>query len=450
MRGFVPTPERLVDRMVERLFIGRSIDGGVSLLDPGCGDGLFIDGVIRWCRRHKRPIPRITGIELHPGRCRESQRKFRAYDSVEIREADFLVDSRERFDYIVGNPPYVSIGHLASAEKDDYRRRYSVASGRFDLYMLFFEQALRQLKDGGRLVFVTPEKYLYVDTAKPLRKLLASRRIKELSFVREDVFEGFVTYPLITVVDNKAPSETTRVHLRDGSVVATKMRAEHRSWMARLSMSDSDEGKTVLADICVRVSCGIATGADSVFIRDEGDIIPGLADFAYPTIAGRQLGRDEHLRTKDVMLVPYDRTGVLLAEDSLGVLREYFRKPEIQKRLRARTCVEKKPWYAFHDNAPLREVLRPKLLCKDITSHPRFWVDKDGAILPRHSVYYVVPKDPAILGELAEYLNSPVAAKWLRAESQRAANGFIRLQSNVLKRLPIPERLASRALPATC
>lgn len=450
MRGFVPTPERLVDRMVERLFVGRSIDGGVSVLDPGCGEGLFIDGVIRWCRRHKRPIPRITGIELHPDRCREAKRKFRGYESVEIRESDFLVPTQERFDYIVGNPPYVSIGHLSTEEKADYRRRYSTASGRFDLYMLFFEQALRQLNDGGRLAFVTPEKYLYVDTAKPLRKLLASRRIKELSFVREDVFEGFVTYPLITVVDNKAPWDNTRVRLRDGSVLATKVRSDLGSWMAGFSGSGPSDGGPVLADICLRVSCGIATGADSVYVRGHGEISPDLAKFAYPTIAGRQLGREDGLRTKDVMLVPYDGKGELLSEKSLGVLRDYLGLPDVQKRLRARTCTEKKPWYAFHDNAPLTEVLRPKLLCKDITSKPRFWADREGVILPRHSVYYVVPRDPAILDELADYLNSPAAAKWLRAESQRAANGFIRLQSSVLKRLPIPDRLASRVLSATC
>ncbi|MFI5363236.1 MAG: Eco57I restriction-modification methylase domain-containing protein [Elusimicrobiota bacterium] len=450
MRGFVPTPEKLVDRMVERLFCARSVDGGVSVLDPGCGEGLFIDGVIRWCRRHKRPLPRITGIELHSERCRTARRKFHKYSSIEIREADFLVDAKEKFDFIVGNPPYVSIGHLSLQEKEEYRTRYSTARGRFDLYMLFFEQALRQLNAGGRLAFVTPEKFLYVDTAKPLRRLLASHRIKELSFVREDVFEGFVTYPLITVVDNRPPAQSTRVRLRDGSTRDAQMCSEQASWLSNLSDRKQISSEHVLADICVRVSCGIATGADSVFVRSAAEIAPELSRYAYPTIAGRQLTPDDVLRTKDIMLVPYGRDGALLAENALGILHDYFREPGIYKQLMARTCTERKPWYSFHDNAPLSEVLRPKLLCKDITSRPYFWVDREGVVLPRHSVYYVVPKHAEILDDLADYLNSPAASRWLTQECQRAANGFIRLQSNVLKRLPVPSRFASLAVDATC
>lgn len=450
MRGFVPTPEKLVDRMVERLFCARSVDGGASVLDPGCGEGLFIEGVIRWCRRHKRPVPKITGIELHPDRCRAARRKFHKFGSVEIREADFLVDSKEKFDFIVGNPPYVSIGHLTQMEKEGYRTRYSTARGRFDLYMLFFEQALRQLNAGGRLAFVTPEKFLYVDTAKPLRQLLASRQIKELAFVREDIFEGFVTYPLITVVDNRPPARNTRVHLRDGSTRDAQMHSEQASWLSNLSDRRPIPSGHTLSDLCIRVSCGIATGADSVFVRDAAEIAPELARFAYPTVAGRQLVAESALRTKDIMLVPYGRDGALLKETALGILHDYFREPEIYKQLLARTCTERKPWYSFHDNAPLSEVLRPKLLCKDITSRPYFWIDREGAVLPRHSVYYVVPKQAEILDDLAAYLNSPEASSWLTQECQRAANGFIRLQSNVLKRLPIPSRLASLAVNVTC
>lgn len=450
MRGFVPTPEKLVDRMVERLFRARAVDGGVSVLDPGCGEGLFIDGIVRWCRRHKRPVPKITGIELHPERCRVAKRKFHKYSSIHIREADFLIDNEEKFDFIVGNPPYVSIGHLSPNEKREYRRRYSTARGRFDLYMLFFEQALRQLSAGGRLVFITPEKYLYVDTAKPLRQLLASRRIKELSFVREDAFEGFVTYPLITVVDNMRPAQNTRVLMRDGSARDAQMSSEQASWLSNLSGHKQSSHEHVLADACVRVSCGIATGADSVFVRNAEAIAPQLARFAYPTIAGRQLVRDSILQAKDVMLVPYGRDGALLDEKSLGILHDYFREPQVYRQLLARTCAERKPWYSFHDNAPLTDILRPKLLCKDITAKPHFWIDRDGSILPRHSVYYVVPKHPEMLDDLAEYLNSAEASAWLMRECQRAANGFIRLQSNVLKRLPIPARLVPAAAAVTC
>jgi hypothetical protein len=98
----------------------------------------------------------------------------------------------------------------------------------------------------------------------------------------------------------------------------------------------------------------------------------------------------------------------------------------------------RKPWYAFHENPPLIDLLRPKILCKDIGPRPAFVLDPIGAIVPRHSVYYIVPGDSTDIMALLDYLNSETASGWLEKHCQRAANGFVRLQSSVLKRLPVP------------
>ena len=49
-----------------------------------------------------------------------------------------------------------------------------------------------------------------------------------------------------------------------------------------------------------------------------------------------------------------------------------------------------------------------------------------------------MPNDESILDTLCEYLNGKQARDWLIENCQRAANGFLRTQSNVLKRLPVP------------
>jgi len=68
-------------------------------------------------------------------------------------------------------------------------------------------------------------------------------------------------------------------------------------------------------------------------------------------------------------------------------------------------------------------------------------VDSAGSLVPRHSIYYIVPTSLEGITELAEYLNSAAAANWLWDNCQRAAKGFLRLQSHVLKRLPLPQSL---------
>ena len=170
MRGFVPTPDRLVDHMVELLFEGRTVDFSDRLLDPGCGKGAFMKGVLRWSAAAGSRLPNVTGIELDRRLALEAASQFQSNPEVSVVEGDFLrAKTGGRYDYIIGNPPYVSILQLDEQEKSDYRTLYRTATGRFDLYMLFFEHALDLLEPGGRLVFVTPEKFTYVDSASSLR-----------------------------------------------------------------------------------------------------------------------------------------------------------------------------------------------------------------------------------------------------------------------------------------
>jgi adenine-specific DNA-methyltransferase len=165
MKGFVPTPRETVDTMVELLFRPRAPGPGNTVLDPGCGTGEFIDGVLRWCERRGIALPRITGVESDPRHLPVLRAKYERQRAVRVEHADFLADDHTKYDFVVGNPPYVPITALSENEKAGYRARYATARGRFDLYLLFFEKALRSLAPGGRLVFITPEKYLYVETA---------------------------------------------------------------------------------------------------------------------------------------------------------------------------------------------------------------------------------------------------------------------------------------------
>jgi hypothetical protein len=446
MKGFVPTPATIVDIMVGKLFRTRPPTPECTLLDPGCGDGEFIDGVIRWCSERRHPFPRIVGIEGDPQRARVASARFAGSNCVRILQQDFLRSTDLRFDYVVGNPPYVPITELSVVERETYRRRYATAKGRFDLYLLFFEQALHLLKPDGTLVFITPEKFLYVDTARPLRDLLLRAHVVELHFVDESTFGPLVTYPLVSTVTAAPPTRSTRVILRSGAVRRIRLEGSS-SWLPQILGHNHQISEFTLADSCVRVSCGVATGADSVFVVRNDDLPSILAPFAHPTISGRQIREGSPLRRHSCILVPYDAFGRLLPEARLNSLGRFLAEPGRRKQLMGRTCAAHKPWYAFHENPPMREMLRPKLLCKDITPKPFFVIDRQGDIIPRHSTYYLVPADSVDLDALADHVNSPASREWLRSHCQRVTNGFLRLQSQVLKRLPVPASLVPQQLP---
>jgi hypothetical protein len=379
-----------------------------------------------------------VGVESDPELAAEARENL-SDRSVEILEQDFLEDGLDlgTFQFVVGNPPYVPIERLSGDEKRQYRRIFDTAVGRFDLYMLFFERALELLERGGRLSFVTPEKFEYVETCDRLRSLLTEYHVEAIEHVPEDTFGDLVTYPTITMV-SKSDADTTRVVHRDESVETVELPRDGESWAStvRSGTVELDETGVTLDDVTERVSCGLATGADSVFVMDEAELPTRLQPWAYDTTSGRQLSANDGPDSDSVIVCPYDEDGRLVPEEELDALGEWLELNE--ERLRDRSCVEKgKVWYSWHETPPMNDVLRPKILCPDIAEEPTFWVEPKGTVIPRHSVYYIVP-ETVELRELHDYLSTPEVQDWIEAHAQKAHNDYYRLQSKVLKKLPVP------------
>ncbi|MGQ0537490.1 MAG: TaqI-like C-terminal specificity domain-containing protein, partial [Gemmatimonadaceae bacterium] len=244
----------------------------------------------------------------------------------------------------------------------------------------------------------------------------------------------------------RPPAARTLVIRRDGVSRSISAVRDGSSWLPAIMGSAPKRKAVTLADVCARVSCGVATGADSVFVVRRSELSAELRRLSHPTISGRQLRREE-VQVVDSMLVPYDAAGNLLSEEKLESLGQYLRDPGRRAKLLSRTCVQRKPWYAFHENPPMRELLQQKILCKDIGAAPFFVIDRAGTIVPRHSVYYIVPNEHDRIDELADYLNSRQARNWLQNHCQRAAKGFMRMQSHVLKELPVPESFSTSCSP---
>jgi hypothetical protein len=214
------------------------------------------------------------------------------------------------------------------------------------------------------------------------------------------------------------------------------------SWSSVLNGKIESDVKYHLKDVCLRISAGIATGTDKVFVKKNNVIKEELKPYAYPTISGKDLDSDKDTFTvSSSMLVPYDKNGKLLPVDELGPLAKYLSQDHIVEQLNKQVSKKGKVWYKFHDSVPLKDILQPKIICKDITPKPKFWIDDPGTIVPMHTVYYLVPKKGVKIEDIFDYLRSDFARDWMMIHCQRARGGFIRLQSKVLKEMPIPEAL---------
>jgi adenine-specific DNA-methyltransferase len=437
--GFVPTPDGLVDHMIEKLDQSHDIKKETSVLIPGCGEGQFIEGFIR--KLGVDNLPRITAIELHPDRYELLKERYG--ELVEIRNENFLKSDYSKFDLIIGNPPYVSIEKISVSDRKYFKKIYSSAYNRFDLYFLFFEKSLTLLNKNGALVFVTPTKFLFVASAKKLREKFCSFSVDEINVVPENAFPGVIAYPCVTTISNKAEYGQTRVIRKSGLVLEVKLSLQDENWMHVLEDRETEKiGSRTLQDVCHRISLGPATGSDSLFVIDNEQAIPEfLKELAYPTIAGRELvpGNPSFI-SKSKMVIPYDReTNKPLSniEDELRVALQEM-EPELVKGKMAKGT---KPWFKFKDSVKFEDLLAPKILVKEMVIQPEFWLDMTGDTIPRHTVYYITPKEGVSLERIYEFLKSDYATNWLKSECQKASGGRIRVQSNSLKRLPIPDNL---------
>lgn len=450
-KGKVFTPPEIARHMVEKLFANRKPDSTSRVLDAGSGLGIFIQSILLWCDEHKVKPPEVVGVEIDHELANLARKKFKNFDNVKIVIADFLQttekDLEGKFDYIISNPPYISYEAVSSRKRELYKKIFRTAYGRFDIYFLFFEKAVELLKDNGRLVFITPEKYLYVLSAKKLRVFLSQYYIEEIELVREDAFGDVLAYPAITVL-LKTPSETskvTKITHRDCSVTFINLPRDGAPWIKPFADDELlSQGYVELGDMVSRLSAGVATGRDSIFVIPKTKLIESLKPYAYPTVSGSELSQFkpgeeiDYSKLRYVMLVPYSRSGKLLPEWEIKSLVDYLLKFRNKLESRYAVKVKNKPWYAFHEDPPIAEILKPKIIWPDIAKEPVFFIDAEGELIPRHNVYYLIPKNQRIIYDLANWLNSSWAKKWLVNYCQRAANSYIRLQSHVLKELPVP------------
>jgi hypothetical protein len=84
-------------------------------------------------------------------------------------------EPKRGFDAVIGNPPYVRQELLGDEVKRALKADYSAFDGMADLYVYFYEQALRLLRPGGRLSYVVTNKWLKAGYAEALRGLFASK-----------------------------------------------------------------------------------------------------------------------------------------------------------------------------------------------------------------------------------------------------------------------------------
>lgn len=186
-RAFFTADEALGDYMVGLL----DLSEGDRLFEPAAGEGHLIDSV-----KKIQSSCLITAYELNFKQIDNLNAKYGGDDSVKIVERDTILcpdlDLSEtfgpRFTKILANPPYG--GWQEYERRGDLKKRFRGFYVR-ETYTLFLLRCLRLLELGGRLVFIIPNTFLYLNMHEPLRKyILENFCVETLDVFKSSLFPG--------------------------------------------------------------------------------------------------------------------------------------------------------------------------------------------------------------------------------------------------------------------
>lgn len=498
--GQVFTPPGIVDFVLDQAGYGTTPESLKHLvLEPSCGEGAFLLGAARRISMSLRASlgarqmaafrrrlafeleSRLWGVDVDPvaaGAAVDGVRRF--FEAETGRSAavrffrnnvlvgDFLSESlmrdlRQRvggpFGFVLGNPPYVATTELPADYKAALRVQFATASGRIDLYGLFMESGVRLLAPRGVLAFIVPDKFLQSQTARPLRRFLREEgSIQSIArFHSHKVFADAATVPFVFAFQRGVErQEFTSIECEykngtfPGRVLVNRSeelptsRLSDDSWRTKPSDLEELASRLTLAHeplgrLAKRISAGLATGRDSVFVVPSS-VAAGLEpDLLRPAVRGRDLSALSLTSPHLSIIVPFkfgDHKPELVDIDRYPRTRAYLRS--FQPELEARHCVRtwEKEWFDIHDPVSDDLARLAKILVPDVAATPRFVFDK-GRYCPLHSAYYIVPN--GIDGEyLAALLNSKPIEFLVRLRAPVVKDGFNRYRRQFLVDLPIP------------
>ena len=126
-------------------------------------------------------------------------------------DAWWMFGVKEGFDIVIGNPPYVRRTSLESNLKKQYEKYYKSAYKQYDLYVLFIEMGLNNLKKNGILSFINPNKFFAAEYGLKIREIILTKAdvLQMVDLSKCSVFENALTYPILLLLRNNYTKEET-------------------------------------------------------------------------------------------------------------------------------------------------------------------------------------------------------------------------------------------------
>lgn len=161
------------------------------ILEPSAGEGIFVDEILE-----TNSSVQIDALDMNREAISILKKKYINNHLVAVRETDTLFDNQldafsalgGHYSKIIGNPPY---GAWQDYEKREVLKKKFAGHYVKETYSLFLLRCISVLRIHGRLSFIIPDTYLFLNMHSRLRELLLTNtKIDEILVFPSRFFPG--------------------------------------------------------------------------------------------------------------------------------------------------------------------------------------------------------------------------------------------------------------------
>ena len=177
------TPKVVADFMIELADISKSS----TILEPSCGEGIFLKLL------QQKGFNNLTAYEIDEDLAQEfSNVRYESFVSAKVNE---------KFDLIIGNPPYIRWKNL----EDDLKQELSTNliwnqyfNSLCDYLYIFILKSIELLNENGQLIFICPEYWMNTTHSISLRNyMVANGYFEEIYHFNETPIFDKVTVSIV-------------------------------------------------------------------------------------------------------------------------------------------------------------------------------------------------------------------------------------------------------------
>jgi len=211
LRGAYYTPLPLAEMMVDLFKGDRSIK---NVLEPSCGDGVFVDGIIK--TGFINSIDSVTAIEIDKDESKKLKKSLELEKKVNVLNKDFFKfyktnSEKKKYDLILGNPPYIRYQYLDEEQRNVMSAILTThnmkANKLVNTWVGFIVACVHMLSESGKIAFVIPAEILQVAYAEDLRLFLVNSLSKITLITFEELVFPDIEQEIVVFIGEKGEPE---------------------------------------------------------------------------------------------------------------------------------------------------------------------------------------------------------------------------------------------------